>query len=308
MALVVTGTVSIDTIYTPHAAPREGVLGGSCTYFAAAASFFTPVRMVAVVGEDFPPGLRSTLAHFRAIDTEGLEARAGAKSFRWGGRYHKNMDHRDSVFTELNVIAERPPVVPGSYRDSRLVFLANTHPGVQMGMLEQFPRPALTVADTMDLWIDGERDALLSLLRRIDGLVLNYDEAEQLSGKANTVAAARSLLALGPRFVVVKKGEHGCILAHRDGLAALPAYPSETVVDPTGAGDSFAGGMMGALAMMAERGEDVRSFENIRRALASGTVIASFTIEDFSLDRLVRLSRAEIDWRAGEFARMLRVG
>ncbi|MBX3365180.1 MAG: sugar kinase [Phycisphaeraceae bacterium] len=308
MALVVTGTISIDTIHTPSGEVRPDILGGSCTYFAAAASFFTPVRMVAVVGQDFPPHLRATLDRFPNIDTRGLEVRAGSKSFRWGGRYLDNMDQRETVFTDLNVIAEAPPPVPEAYRDSPLVFLANTHPAIQMHMLEHFDRRILAVADTMDLWINHHRDDLLALLRRVDGLVLNYDEAELMTGKRNTVAAARALLAHGPRFVVVKKGEHGCILAHQDGLAALPAYPAENVIDPTGAGDTFAGGMMGHLARRLAEGKEIRSFEAIRQALAHGTIVASFTIEDFSLDRLARLTAEDIRWRTDEFARMLRMG
>ncbi len=307
MALVVTGTISVDTIHTPDGNVRPDILGGSCTYFAAAASFYGPVRMVAVVGEDFPPPLRATLDKFPAVDTQGLEVRKGSKSFRWGGRYLDNMDQRETVFTDLNVIAEAPPPVPAAYRDSNLVFLANTDPNIQMQMLEQFPRKVLAVADTMDLWINIQKDALERLMRRVDGLVLNYDEAELLTGKRNTVAAARALLAFGPKFVVVKKGEHGCILAHQDGLATVPAYPTETVVDPTGAGDTFAGGMMGYLGQRLRAGEDIRSFEAIRRALAHGTVVASFTIEDFSLDRLAKLKAEEIQWRAEEFGRMLRM-
>lgn len=308
MALVVTGTVSIDSIYTARGEQREEVLGGSCTYFAAAASFFTPVRVVAVVGDDFPPELRRTFDGFKGIDLRGLEVRKGSKTFRWGGRYHHNMDRRDSVFTHLNVVGEDPPAVPREFADSSVVFLANTHPAVQARMLAAFPRRALAVADTMDLWIGSEREALLSLLRRVDGLILNYDEAEQLSGKANTVAAARALLAFGPSFVVVKKGEHGCILAHKEGIAALPAYPTEQVVDPTGAGDTFAGGMLGHLASRLARGEDALTFDRLRKALAYGTVVASFTIEDFSLDRLANLKPSDIEWRLAEFSRMLHMG
>lgn len=310
MSLVVTGTVSIDSVYTPDGQHRENILGGSCTYFAAAASFYSPVRMVGVVGEDFPDAMRQTIARFPAIDAAGLETRAGSKSFRWGGKYRSNMDERDTLFTELNVLMEDPPPVPEAYRDSRVVFLANTHPAVQMGMLEHFPQRTLAVADTMDLWIESEREALVALIGMIDGLVLNYDEAEQLTGLTNTVAAARKLTEWGPTFVVVKKGEHGCILAHRDGIAALPAYPAEVVVDPTGAGDTFAGGMLGHLARMSEQGADgcAIGFDTIRRALAHGTVTASFTIESFSLDRLAVLTREQIDERYQQFAAMMHLG
>lgn len=304
--LVVTGTVGIDTIYTPNG-HAEGVLGGSCTYFAAAASFYGPVRMVAAVGDDFPDEHRQTLTGFRAIDTSGLEVRAGSKTFRWGGKYLDNMDRRETLFTELGVVVEAPPAVPPGFRDSRFVFLANMHPGVQMHMLEGFPGRRLTVADTMDLWINTARADLDRLLTKVDGLVLNYDEAELMTGKRNPVTAAREILKLGPRFVVVKKGEHGALLVHRDGIGALPAYPAENVVDPTGAGDSFAGGMMGSLAAAGARGGNPGSFGHVLRALAHGTIIASFNIESFSLDRFKTLKRREIDKRHAEYLGMIRV-
>lgn len=303
MSLICTGTIGIDTVFTPHG-HREKILGGSCTYFAAAASFYGPVRIVAAVGEDFPPAFDATLRSFKGVDTQGLEVRKGSKTFAWGGKYLANMNSRETLFTELGVLAERPPEVPAAYRDSRFIFLANTHPAVQMQMLSALPDKRLAVADTMDLWINIARAELDLLLTKIDGLVLNYDEAELLTGKTNTVAAARHILKMGPRFVVVKKGEHGCIVVHRDGVAALPAYPTEDVVDPTGAGDSFAGGMMGHLA--SHKG-DPTSLKAIREALAHGTVVASFNIEAFSLDRLKTLTRPELDRRYEDFAAMVRV-
>lgn len=309
-SLIVTGTIGIDTVYTPHG-HRERVLGGSCTYFAAAASFFLPdgaVRMVAAVGNDCPPEFHHTLEHFKNIDRRGLEVRQGSKTFAWGGRYSANMNSRETLFTELGVLAERPPAIPEAFKDSEYIFLANTHPAVQLELLEKFPRRRLAVADTMDLWINTARTELDLLLTRVDGLVLNYDEAELMTGKANTVAAAREILKLGPRFVIVKKGEHGCILAHREGLAALPAYPTEKVVDPTGAGDSFAGGLMGHIAAIAARNNDGGlSIATLRQAMAHGTVIASFNIEAFSLDRLVGLKPEELARRYQQFAEMVRV-
>ena len=305
MSLIVTGTIGIDTIETPNGT-AERILGGSGTYFSAAASFFGPVRLVAAVGEDFPEAHRAVFKTFPAVDLTGLETRKGSKTFAWGGRYHKNMNSRDTTFTELGVLAEKPPAVPEAYRDSRIVFLANSHPAVQMGMLGQLPKRVLAVADTMDLWINVANDDLRALLKKVDGLVLNYDEAELFTGKANVVTAGKHLLELGPRFVVIKKGEHGAILVHRDGLAALPAYPTETVVDPTGAGDTFAGGMMGSIAANPSGG-DPGSFEAIRRSLVHGTVVASFTIEAFSLDRLRTLTRAEIDARTAHYTAMVRV-
>lgn len=310
MSLVVTGTIGIDTVYTPHEGHRENVLGGSCSYFAAAASFYGPVRMVAAVGDDFPDDHRQTFARFPQIDLTGLETRKGSKTFRWGGKYLDNMDHRETLFTELNVLEAPPPAVPSAYADSKFVFLANTHPAVQRGMLEQLPRRTLTVADTMDLWINIAKDDLVALLKQVDGLVLNYDEAELFTGKKNPVTAARRLLEYGPTFIVVKKGEHGCLFIHKDGIGALPAYPAETVVDPTGAGDTFAGGMMGYLASEAQtnaQAAEKAPFETILRSLAHGTVMASFTIESFSLDRLAELTRDQLAERYDAFARMLRV-
>jgi cytidine kinase len=307
MPLIVTGTIGIDTVVTPtgHA---ERILGGSCTYFAAAASFYAPVRLVAAVGDDFPPEFMGALGRFTGVDLRGLEVRKGSRTFAWGGKYRDDMNSRDTLFTELGVLAEPPPRVPAAFADSRFVFLANTHPSVQAGMLEQLPRRVLTVADTMDLWINTARPELARLLAMVDGLVLNYDEAEMLTGRKNPVTAGRHILDLGPRFVVVKKGEHGALLVHRDGLAALPAFPAENVVDPTGAGDSFAGGMMGSIAGGASGGSgDAAGFDSIRRALVHGTVVASFTIEAFGLDRLRALTRAEVERRYEGFAAMIRV-
>ena len=263
------------------------------------------MRLVAAVGDDFPPQHRAILAKFPHIDTTGLEVRKGSKTFAWGGKYLQNMNTRETLFTELGVLAEEPPKVPASFRDSQFVFLANTHPAVQQGMLEQLPKRRLTVADTMDLWINTAKDGLLALLKQIDGLVLNYDEAELLTGKTNSVTAGRHILDMGPKFVVVKKGEHGAILIHKQAVAALPAYPTENVIDPTGAGDSFAGGMMGSLAC--GNAPDPASFDSIRRALVHGTVVASFCIEEFSLGRLVGLTRADLDNRYNEYASMVRL-
>jgi sugar/nucleoside kinase (ribokinase family) len=308
MPLIVTGTIGIDTVYTPDHGHRENVLGGSCTYFAAAASFYCqPVRIVAAVGEDFPDELRKTMEQFKGVDHSGLEVRKGSKTFRWGGKYMENMDQRETLYTDLGVVAEEPPVVPEQFRDSKYVFLANTHPSVQLGLLEQLSQRKLAVADTMDLWIDTAKPELMQLCEKIDGLVLNFDEAEQLTGKRNSVTAARHILEMGPKFVVIKKGEHGCIIVHKDGIAALPAYPTENVVDPTGAGDSFAGGMMGSLAREGDTGVDPTSFAAIHRAVAHGTIVASFNIESFSLDRLSTLTTQDLDSRFDAFSRMVRV-
>lgn len=327
MSLLCTGTIGIDTVRAPTG-KADKVLGGSCTYFAAAASYYTKVRIVAAVGGDWPAKHRQTLEKFPDVDMRGLEVRPKSKTFAWGGQYAQNMDSRQTLFTELGVLAEPPPAVPEKFKDSTHVFLANTHPAVQLGLLGQFPGRVLAVADTMDLWIKTARPELETLLGRVDGLVLNYDEAEQFSGVRNPVTAARRMLErFGPargdaprgkapkarrrglRFIVVKKGEHGAILVHRKGVAALPAYPSEAVIDPTGAGDSFAGGMMGSIAALGKKlGKDPASFEVVRAAMAHGTVMASFVIESFSLGRLLTLRRRELKARLREFERVVRVG
>lgn len=305
MSLIVTGTIGIDTVETPGGGRHEDLLGGSAVYFAAAASFYTNTRMVAAVGDDFPDAFMETLRSFDGLDLAGLEVRGGSKTFRWGGKYHEDMDHRDTLFTELGVLEEAPPVVPDAFRDSEVVFLANSHPMVQLGMLEQVSKPRISVADTMNLWIDIAKPELTQLLSKVDGLVLNFDEAEQFTGHRNPVTAGRHLLDLGPRFVVIKKGEHGCILVHRDGLCALPAYPTEHVVDPTGAGDSFAGGLMGRLA--SRGGDDLGSYESVREALAHGTIVASFNVESFSLERMRAISKIDVETRFADFASMMRL-
>jgi len=298
MSLIVTGSIGIDSIESPTGKADE-VLGGSSIYFAAAASFFGPVRLVGAVGEDFPEHFMDTFRHFD-VDLEGLEKRAGSKTFKWHGKYHENMNDRDTISVELNVLAEALPPVPETYKDSAHIFLANTHPGGQLELLSQFPQRKLVVADTMDLWIDTERDLLLTLLKQIDGLVLNDSEAFQLTGERNVIVAADNIL--GPRFVVVKKGEHGAIAVLGNDKAVLPAFPATQVIDPTGAGDTFAGGMMGYLAAAPS---DTINIEQLRQAMAFGTIVASYNIESFSLDRLRELQRKDIDTRYGNFTSMM---
>jgi len=307
MALIVTGTVGIDTVHTPTE-KAEQVLGGSCVYFSAAASFFTQVRMVAAAGGDFPEAFREVLAKFPNICTEGLEMRPSSKTFAWGGRYLDDWNQRETLFTELGVLTEAPPKPPEKYADSKFVFLANSHPAVQRDLLHQFPERVFSVADTMNLWIDTERDELGKLLQEIDGIVINDEEAQMLTGRRHTVAAGKQIIeTMGPMFVVIKKGEHGCLLVHDQGVAILPAYPTENVVDPTGAGDCFAGGFMGYLAASHSKDLNV-SLESIRTALAHGTVIASFNIESFSLDRLANLTLKDIAQRYEAFQAMTSVG
>ena len=301
MSLIVTGSIGIDSVEAPTGT-AEDVLGGSSIYFAAAASFFGPVRVVGAVGDDFPDHFLDTFRHFD-IDLQGVEKRSGSKTFRWRGRYHENMNIRDTVSVELNVLAEALPPVPKAYRDSRYVFLANTDPVSQMTLLDSFPDCQLAVADTMDLWIDTQQDKLLELLGRVDGLVLNDSEAQSLTGESDLVRAAEVITKLGPGFVVIKKGEHGSMLHHRDGQVAMRAFPVRKVIDPTGAGDSFGGGMMGYLA--ASAGDRKPTLDDLRRALAYGTVVASFNIEAFSLDRLKQISRSDLDKRFDQFCAML---
>jgi len=304
MSLLVTGTIGIDTIETPDR-KVERVMGGSCAYFAAAASLHCPVRVVAAVGGDWPAEHKAMLQRFKNVDLLGLEVRPNSTTFAWGGRYFNNMNERETLFTHLGVLEEKPPSVPNAYADSRYIFLANTHPAVQMELLGHFPQRALAVADTMDLWINIAKPELLQLLRQVDGVVLNNSEAEQLTGVRNPITACRKILGMGPKFAINKKGEHGAILVHRDGVATMPAYPAEVhqVVDPTGAGDSFAGGVMGYLA-----GADRTDFEALQTGLAWGTVTASFTIESFGLDGLATLSRADVERRMREFQNHARVG
>jgi sugar/nucleoside kinase (ribokinase family) len=290
MPLLVTGSIGIDTVETP-AGRREEIIGGSAVYFSYAASFFTPVRLVGVVGEDCPKSL-FTVFEGRDVDTSGLEVRKGSKTFRWHGSYVKDLNEAVTVEVDLNVLAERAPKIPEKFLDSEYVFLANTHPVLQQQMLGHLKNPKLIVADTMNLWIQTERNELLKLLTRVHGLVLNDGEARLLTGEKNLVAAARQVRRLGPKFVVIKKGEHGSLLSTDRGEFVLPAFPTDCVVDPTGAGDSFAGGMMGYLST-----QGTFSAATIKRALAFGTVVASFTISDFSLDGLSRATRDAIDDR-----------
>jgi cytidine kinase len=295
MSLLVTGSIGIDTVETPFG-KRDDVIGGSAIYFSYASSFFTPVRLVGVVGEDSPKEIFN-IFNGRDVDTSGLEVRKGSKTFRWHGSYVKDMNEAQTVEVDLNVLAERAPKIPDRFTDSRYVFLANTHPALQQEMLCCLNEPRLIVADTMNLWIQTQRDALMQLLTKIHGLVLNDGEARLLTEKTNLIDAAREVLKMGPKFVVIKKGEHGCLMCSERDTFVLPAFPAQKVVDPTGAGDSFAGGMMGYLAT---QGGSI-SAATIKRALAFGTVVASFTIADFSLGGLAAIKRDDIDDRWNQY-------
>ncbi len=299
MSLLVTGTIAIDSVQTPFGAQDE-CLGGSATYFSVAASHFTPVRLVGAVGEDFPEDYLSVFDG-RDIDTVGLERRAGSKTFRWKGSYRGAMNEATTLETQLNILNEAPPVIPEKFRDSECVFLANTAPAIQMQLLEQLTSPQLIVADTMNFWIEITREDLEKLLPKITALVLNDTEARMFTGQSNLIAAARAIVRMGLEFVVVKKGEHGTLLMTKnDECFVLPAYPTDAVKDPTGAGDSFAGGMMGFL----DQQSDI-NLNTLKQAIAYGTVVASFVIEDFSLNRWQSAGREDIDKRLQQLKNMV---
>jgi sugar/nucleoside kinase (ribokinase family) len=298
MPLLVVGSIALDSVETPTDR-RDDVLGGSAVYFSYAASYFTPVRLVGVVGEDWPSE-HTELLTSRGIDTSGLEMVPGAKTFRWRGKYLPNMNDRETLEVHLNVFGDFNPKLPEAFRASQFLFLANGSPTLQLRVLEQVPEAKLCVADTMDLWINIQHDELLVLLKRLDGIVLNDSEAKLLTDEENLVRAGHKVREMGPKFVVIKKGEHGAMFFSRDETYVMPAYPTAQVVDPTGAGDSFAGGMMGYLA-------ECGSIEprTLKKALAYGTVVASFNVEDFSLQRMRQIDRSHVDARLEEYRRML---
>ena len=291
MSLLVTGSIGIDTVKTPHGVSEE-CLGGSSIYFSMAASFFAPVRFVGVVGDDCPFDLVEVFKD-RDVDLRGLEVRPGSRTFVWHGTYHDNMNDRTTDYVELNVLQEAPPKLPAAFVDSRFVFLANTAPALQLELLEQVAQPTFVAADTMNLWIEGHLDDLKTLMKRIDCLIINDDEARQLSGRSNLVKAADDVLAMGMKVVIVKKGESGSLMCSADGQKfLLPAYPAAEVIDPTGAGDSFAGGLLGYVAQQGRA-----DFKTLTSARAYGTVVASFTSADFSLNGLSGIVRKDIDAR-----------
>jgi sugar/nucleoside kinase (ribokinase family) len=298
MPLLVVGSVAFDCIETPTD-KRDDVLGGSAVFFSYAASFFSPVRMIGAVGEDWPQE-HTALLERKGIDTSGLQIIPGGKTFRWRGRYLPNMNDRETIEVHLNVLDEFQPKLGPTHQDCRFLFLGNASPAVQLDVLKQAKNAELTVADTMDLWINIQRDELNELLTKIDGLVLNDAEAKLLAEDENLVRAGHAIRAMGPKFVVIKKGEHGAMFFSEHEMYVMPAFPTEKVLDPTGAGDSFAGGMMGHLASLGRFDPQA-----LKEALAYGTVTASFTVEDFSLGRLEKLDRSLVDQRFKEYRQML---
>ena len=299
MSLLVVGSTAFDDVETPHG-KREGCLGGSSTYFGLAAALFTETRLVSVVGEDFPAASRK-LFEDRGVRLDGLQSVSG-KTMRWTGEYSADMNHRVTKDFQANTFGTFEPKVPGVFADSRFVFLGNAAPAVQLSVLEQTTAPEFTVADTMNLWIETTRSDLDALLQRIDGLIVNDEEAQMLTGESNLIRAGRKLLDHGPKLVILKKGEHGAFLFSNYFQYAIPAYPTETVVDPTGAGDSFAGGFMGFLSTC-----DSLSLWNMKRAIAYGTVTASLTVEGFSVDALVAATRADVERRYQELIQFVAV-
>lgn len=286
MSLLVVGSLALDTIETPHG-QRKNIPGGSAAYFSYSANFFSRVRLVGVVGRDFPPEELVSLKA-RSIDLTGLSIQRG-KTFAWHGRYVGDMAAAKTVSVQLNTFGTFKPKLPVSYRNSRYVFLANGSPHLQKKVLSQLKRPKFVLADTMNLWIEHEKRALLSLIEKIDGLIVNNDEVKQLTGIYHLVTAAREILKWGPKFLIIKKGEHGAVLITKKDFFAVPGYPIEVVKDPTGAGDSFAGGMMGYLART-----DNLSLRNLKKSLLFGNTMASFAIEDFGLERLKQINRQKV--------------
>jgi sugar/nucleoside kinase (ribokinase family) len=299
LGLIVVGSIGIDTIETP-AERREEILGGSVSYACAAASFFAPVGMVGVVGSDFPAAELQVYRQF-GIDLQGLQ-RVPGKTFRWSGVYEKDLNRRRTLCTELNVFADFAPELPPAYRRCPFVFLANIAPELQLHVLAQAAAAEFVAADTMDLWINTARPKLMELIAAVDMLTLNESEARLLAGEDNLMRAAQRILGWGPSQVLIKKGEHGSMLVSPSGTFMLPAYPVETVIDPTGAGDAFAGGLMGCLAR-----ERSYTDADLRRAMCYGSVVAAFGVEAFGLERLRTLTREEIEHRLERFLRMLRV-
>ncbi|MCZ6712904.1 MAG: PfkB family carbohydrate kinase [Deltaproteobacteria bacterium] len=293
MSVLVVGSVAFDDIETPSGRAK-GVLGGAACYFSLAASYFAPVRAVGVVGSDFPDAhLEFLRAH--GVDTQGIYRSEGS-TFRWGGRYRESLNERDTLFTDLGVFDGFNPDLPEAYHDSEYVFLANIHPSLQLRVLEQAHAPRFTAMDTMDFWIEGAREELERTLARVDGLVINDQEARQLTGERNLVRAVGAIRSLGPRIVIIKRGEHGALLFDQEGIFSAPAFPLREIQDPTGAGDSFAGGFVGALARAGKLDSGA-----LRRAVIYGSVLASFCVECFGLDRFRELESQEIEERFAHF-------
>jgi sugar/nucleoside kinase (ribokinase family) len=296
MSLLTVGTVAFDTIETPFG-KAERVVGGACTYIALAASYFVkPINLVSVVGDDFPQSELDYLQS-RGVDLAGLQVKEGEKSFFWAGRYHDNMNKRDTLDTQLNVLADFNPMLPATYKEAKYLMLGNLTPDVQMQVLNQMTRrPKLVVLDTMNFWMDIAMPSLKAVLKKVDVLAINEEEARQLSGEYALIKAARVIREMGPKILIIKKGEHGALLFYKDEVFFAPALPLEVVFDPTGAGDTFAGGFIGYLAKT-----NNLSFANLKRAIIVGSAMASFCVEKYSVEGLKGLTQAQIQQRVNQF-------
>lgn len=299
MSLLTVGSVAFDVLETPFGKTGK-ILGGAATYITLAASYFTQKNnLVAIVGDDFPQSMRSVLEN-RGINTEGVEVRKGEKTFYWSGKYHDNMNVRDTVEVQLNVMGDFDPQIPKSFQGAKYLMLGNTSPTIQKSVLDRLhKRPKLVMLDTMNLWIENTYDDLRTVLREVDILTINDEEARMLSKEYSLRKAAKIILEMGPKMLIIKKGEHGALLFHGKNVFFAPALPLEEVFDPTGAGDTFAGGFIGYLTE-----SDDLSFENLKRALIYGSAMASFCVEKFGVERIVNLTREEIEERVSEFVKL----
>lgn len=300
MSLLVVGTVAFDAIETPFG-KTDRIVGGAATYISWAASYFTKeINLVSVIGDDFPKEEIEALKK-KGVDTEGLKIKQGEKSFFWSGKYHMDMNTRTTLATELNVLADFNPVLPEKYKFSDFLMLGNLTPQVQMRVIEQMKkRPRLIALDTMNFWMDTQREALDKVLKMVDVLTINDEEARQLSQEGSLVKAARKILKMGPRYLVIKKGENGALLFHENEVFFAPAIPLEEVYDPTGAGDTFAGGFIGHVAAT----KDI-SFDNMKRGIIFGSALASFCVEKFGTERIKNISREELEERVHEFIELV---
>lgn len=300
MSLTVVGTMAFDEIETPFGKSGK-IIGGSATYIAwAASNFVKPINQVSVVGEDFPQSELDALKN-KGVALDGVQIKQGEKSFYWSGKYHMDMNTRDSLATELNVLADFKPVIPESYQGSEFLILGNLTPQVQMSVLEQLKvRPKLIVMDTMNFWMEVALDDLLKVLKKVDVLMVNDGEARQLSGEYSLVKAARKIMAMGPRYLIIKKGEHGALLFYENHVFFAPAMPLDDVYDPTGAGDTFAGGFIGHLA----KTKDI-SFENMKTAIIVGSAMASFCVEKFGTERVREITQEDISARLEQFVQLV---
>ncbi len=298
MSVLVVGTVALDSVQTPFG-KHDKLLGGSATYFSISASYFTAVRLVGVVGRDFPKKYIEFFDHYD-VDTKGLRVLPG-KTFHWEGKYEYDMNSAKTLKTHLNVLSDFNPVIPNEWKNTKDIFLANIDPDLQRSVLKQVKEPRFTACDSMNFWIENKKKSLIKLRKSIDLLLVNDGEAREFSGETNLLKAAKYLLSLGPKMIIVKKGEHGCLFVTKRSFFSVPGYPLDDIYDPTGAGDSFAGGVMGYLSGTSKIDEP-----HVKRAIIFGSVMASYNVEAFSLERLMALNRKLIDKRYRDFQELVK--